>query len=124
MKKNILPILLVAGAALAFMAFRRRPRVTVTAESPEIQTGEQFEREYQQYRTAPKPSLIDVGSEIVSKLFAPKTEKEKAAMQARKMAVKRAIKTKTATRKQAKAVTKSLSQGIRIKGFNDNSVLV
>ena len=48
MKKNILPIILIAGAALAFMAFRkRRPKVSVTAETPEIQTGAEYQADYE-----------------------------------------------------------------------------
>jgi hypothetical protein len=122
MKKNILPILLVAGAALAFMAFRRRPRVTVTAESPEIQTGEQFEREYQQYRTAPKPSLIDVGTNLITSLFAKKPAQAKAAKTAQRVAVKRAVKSGV-SKKKAKAVTQALVKPAFIRGFDD-TVLV
>lgn len=122
MKKNLLPILLIAGAAVAFMAFRRRrSTVTVSAESPEIQTGAQYEAEYAE---TVKPSVIDIGTKIVDSLFAPKEYKKKAATQAKKVAVQRAVKSGKITKKQAKAVTQSLSKGIMIRGFNDNSVLV
>ena len=99
-KGNLLPILLIAGAAVAFMAYRRRPGVTVTADMPIRQTAEEFEADTRGAQV--KSSLIDAGTKLISNLFAKKT-----------------------TRKQAKAVTKSLSQGIgpiRI-GFDDNQVL-
>lgn len=117
-KKNILPILLIAGAAVAFMAFRKRPRVTVTADMPIKQTAEEYETSYQ----AAQPSLLDKATDIIKNVFT-KAPQAAAAKKAQKVAVKRAVRTKTATRKQAKAVTKSLSQGIRIKGFSDDSVL-
>lgn len=117
-KKNILPILLIAGAAVAFMAFRRRPRVTVSAETPIKQTAEEYQASYQ----AAQPSLLDKAADVIKNVFS-KPPQTKAAAQAQRAAVKRAVRTKTATRKQAKAVTKSLSQGIRIKGFTDDSVL-
>ena len=102
MKKNILPLLLIAGAAIAFMAFRRRPRVSVEAGPTETITEQEF--------TAP----VDIGTKLVSTLFT-----KKAGAKAQRTAVKRAVRTKTATRAQAKAVTKQLSKGIRI-GFSDN----
>lgn len=114
MKKNILPILLIAGAAIAFLAMRRRPRVTVTAESPIKQTEAEFEAEL-----VKKPSALDIGTQIVSTIFKPKTEKEKAAKAAQRVAVKRAVKTKAATKKQARAVTKALERPAFIRGFGD-----
>ena len=121
-KGNLLPILLIAGAAYAFMAFRRRP-VTVTADMPIRQTAEEFEADTRGAQV--KSSLIDAGTKLISNLFAKKTERQKTAKRVQATAVKRAVKSGTATRKQAKAVTKSLSQGIgpiRI-GFDDNQVL-
>lgn len=117
MKKNILPLLLIAGAAVAFMAFRRRPRVTVTADMPIRQTAEEFEAER---AAAPKVSVADVGIKLVSALFKPRTEQAKKAKEAQRTAVKRAVKSKTATRAQAKAVTKALSKPIRFAGFGDD----
>lgn len=123
-KGNLLPILLIAGAAYAFMAFRRRPGVTVTADMPIRQTAEEFEADTRGAQV--KSSLIDAGTKLISNLFAKKSDQQRAGKKARQTAVKRAVKSGTATRKQAKAVTKSLSQGIgpiRI-GFNDDQVLV
>lgn len=113
MKKGILPLLLIAGAAIAFMAFRRRPRVTVEAGPTERITEQEFE-------AAPRPSAVDVGIKVASELFKRRTEREKKAKQAQAAAVKRAIRTKTATRAQAKAATKQLAKGIRFAGFGDN----
>lgn len=118
MKKNILPLLLIAGAAVAFMAFRKRPRVTVTADMPIRQTAEEFEAD----RAAAKPrvSVADVGIKLVSALFAPRTAQKPTAKQVQREAVKKAVKSKTATRAQAKAVTKALSKPIRFAGFGDD----
>lgn len=113
MKKNILPLLLIAGAAIAFMAYRRRPRVTVTADAPIIQREAEFQEEF---RTAPSAAqVIQTGSKLITDLF-----KKKAGAKAQRTAVKRAVRTKTATKKQAKAVTKELAKGIRFAGFGDN----
>lgn len=111
MKKNLLPILLVAGAALAFMAFRRRQNVFVEAGPTEILTEAEFE-------SAPRPTAaqaIQTGSQLISNLF-----KKRAGAKAQRTAVRRAVKSKTATRQQAQAVTKALSKGIRFSGFGDN----
>lgn len=121
MKKSYLPILLVAGAALAFMAFRRRGGVTVTADMPIRQTAEEFEADTRASQV--KSSLIDAGTNLISNLFAKKTAQQKAGKAAKKTAVKRAVKSGTATRKQAKAVTKALERPAFIRGFND-TVLV
>ena len=105
MNKNLLPILLIGGAALAFFAFRRRPRTTVTAETPEIQTAEQFEADF---ASRPKPTALEVGTKIVSTLFAKKSEQQKKAKAAQAAAVKKAVKSGI-SKKKAKAVTKQLS---------------
>lgn len=122
--KKALPIILLAGAAILFMSMRRRPRVTVTADMPIRQTAEEFEADTQ---ATIKPSLIDAGTNLISKLFAKKPAQAKAARKAQATAVKRAVKTKTATRKQAKAVTQTLAKGlptIRIgASFGDDQVL-
>lgn len=114
MKKSFLPILLIAGAALAFMAYRRRSGVTVTADMPIKQSASEFEAEYQ---AAQKPSLIDAGTNLISNLFATKPAK-----QAQRVAVKRAVKTGI-SKKKAKAVTQALVKPAFIRGFGD-SVLV
>ena len=111
MKKNILPLLLIAGAAIAFMAFRRRPRVSVEAGPTETITEQEFTAPVD---IAPRPSAVDIGTKLVSTLFT-----KKAGAKAQRTAVKRAVRTKTATKAQEKAVTKQLSKGIRI-GFSDN----
>ena len=106
MKKNLLPILLIGGAALAFWAFRRKPRVTVTADMPIKQSAEEFEGEYQA-TVQPGPSLLDKATDAVKNIFG-KDARQKAAKQAQKTAVKRATK-KGISKKKAKAVTKELS---------------
>jgi hypothetical protein len=119
MKKNILPIILIAGAALAFMAYRRRSGVTVTADMPIKQSASEFEAEYQ---AAQKPSLIDVGTNLITSLFAKKPAQAKAAKTAQKVAVKRAVKSGV-SKKKAKTVTQALIKPAFVRGFDD-SVLV
>ena len=113
MKKNILPLLLIAGAAIAFMAFRRRQRVIVKAGPTEKITEEEFLAPVEM--PPARQSAVDIGTRLISNLFT----KQPGAAQ-RRTAVKRAVKTKTATRAQAKAVTKQLAKGIRFSGFGDN----
>ena len=120
MKKNILPIILIAGAALAFMAFRkRRPKVSVTAETPEIQTGAEYQADY---AATVKPTPIEVGTKLVQTLFPKKTAQEKAAKAAKAAAVKKAV-AKGITKKKAKAVTKALQQPAFVRGISDDQVL-
>lgn len=113
MKKNLLPLLLIAGAAIAFMAFRRRPRVSVEAGPTERITEQEFAAPVEM--PPARPSAVDIGTKLISSLFTKKPGAEQ-----RRTAVKRAVKTKTATRAQAKAVTKQLAKGIRFSGFGDN----
>mgnify|MGYP003338132560 CR=1 FL=1 len=116
MKKNILPIILIAGAALAFMAFRkRRPKVSVTAESPEIQTGAEYQADY---AATVKPTPIEVGTKLVQTLFPKKTAAQKAQAAAVKKAVAKGI-----TKKKAKAVTKALQRPAFVRGISDDKVL-
>jgi hypothetical protein len=110
-RKNLLPILLIAGAAIAFIALRRRNRVDVSAGPTEKITREQFESSSAIAPT--RSTAIDIGTKLVSSLFTKGSK-------AQRTAVKRAVRTKTATRAQAKAVTKQLSKGIRVAGFGDN----
>ena len=113
-KGNLLPILLIAGAAVALMAFRRRPRVTVTAEAPIKQTAEEF--------AADQPSLLDKAADIIKNVFT-KPSQRKAAAQAQRQAV-RVAKKKKQDVKAVKAVTKKLASGqIRFSGFRDQDVL-
>lgn len=117
-KGNILPLLLVAGAAVAFMAFRRRPRVTVTADMPIRQTAEEFEAD----QRAAAPSLLDKAADVIKNVFT-KAPQRKAAAQAQRQAVRLAKKKKQDV-KAVKAVTKKLASGqIRFSGFRDNDVL-
>ena len=113
MKKNILPILLIAGAAIAFMAFRKQKRVLVKAGPTEKITEEEFLAPVEM--PPARPSALDTGTRLISSLFTKKPGAEQ-----RRAAVKRAVQTKTATRAQAKAVTKQLAKGIRFSGFGDN----
>lgn len=117
MNKNLLPILLLAGAAVAFLSFRRRPRVTVTAESPEIQTREQFEKDQA------APSFLDKASDVIKNVFT-KPPQRKAAAQAQRRAVQLA-RQKGQSVKAVKAVTKKLAtEGLpRFRGFDDIDVL-
>lgn len=117
MKKSYLPLLLIAGAAIAFYAFRRRPRVTVEAGPSEKITEQEFTAPIE---IGPAPTTQTKGAtSIISNLFT-----KGAALLAQRKAVRSAVRTKTASKKQAKAVTKQLAKGIRVSGFNDNNILV
>jgi hypothetical protein len=121
MKKSYLPILLVAGAALAYMAFRRRGGVTVTADAPIRQTAEEFEADTRGSQV--KSTILDIGTNLVSNLFAKKTAQEKTGKRIRKDVQKKLVKSGKTTKKQAKAVTEALRRPAFIRGFGD-SVLV
>lgn len=125
--KKALPIILLAGAAILFMSMRPKRRTDVTAAPPIKQTAEEFEADYQAAPVKPKASLIDAGTNLISNLFTKKPAQVKAARKAQATAVKRAVKTKTASKKQAKAVTQTLAKGlptIRIgASFGDDQVL-
>jgi hypothetical protein len=117
--KNILPILLLGGAALAFMAFRRRPRVKVTADMPIRQTAEEFMADQ---RAAVPPLGLNRATDLIKNIFA-KTPQRTAAAQAQRQAVMMARK-KGQDVQAVKAVTKKLAQGqIRLRGFRDQDVL-
>jgi hypothetical protein len=114
-KGNILPLLLIAGAAVAFMAFRRRPRVTVTADMPIRQTAEEFEADR-------GPSFLDKATDVIKNVFT-KPPQRKAAAQAQRQAI-RVARRKKQDVKAVKAVTQKLAKGqIRFSGFRDNDVL-
>lgn len=116
-KGNLLPILLIAGAAYAFMAFRRRPGVTVTADRPIRQTAEEFAAD-----TAAAPSLLDKAANVIKNVFT-KAPQRKAAAQAQRQAVRIARKKKQDV-KAVKSVTQKLAKGqIRFSGFRDQDVL-
>ena len=119
MKNKLIPILLIAGAAVALYAFSKRKgykKLPVEAGETEIQTKEQFEADYS---AAQPKSLVDTASSLVKKVF---SKEAKAARQSKKVAVKRAV-SKGISKKKAKAVTKSLATGIKFAGFDDSSVL-
>jgi len=120
MNKKLLPILLLAGAAVAFLAFRKRPRVTVTADSPEIQTREQFEKD-----RAAAPTLLDKASDIIKNVFT-KPPQRQAAAQAQKQAVRYA-RQKGQDVKAVRSVAEKLASGqiklAPMRGFSDSDVL-
>jgi hypothetical protein len=117
-KGNILPLLILAGAAAAFMAFRKRPRVTVTADMPIRQTAEEFRAD----QRAAAPSLLDKAADIIKNVFT-KPPQRKAAAQAQRQAVMMARK-KGQDVQAVKAVAQKLAKGqIRFSGFRDQDVL-
>jgi hypothetical protein len=64
---------------------------SVTADSPIIQTDEQFYAEREQ---AQKPSPIDTATKIISSLFPKKTAEQKAAKKSARLAKRTARKAK------------------------------
>lgn len=109
MKKNLLPLLLVAGvAAYFYMRSRSKGRVTVTADSPEKQTESEFLADQQLSVPEGPRSVIDAASGLITKLFPKKTAEQKAAKKTARLQKRTARKTK-----------KSASVG-----FSDDSVLV
>ena len=103
MKKNILPILLIAGGVAIYYAMRKK-KSTVTAEMPIRQTAEQYAADYAQ---TVKPTILDKASDAVKNIFTSPA-KQKAAKAAQAAAVKKAV-AKGITKKKAVAVTKKLS---------------
>jgi hypothetical protein len=117
--ENILPILLLAGGALAFMAFRRRPRATVTADMPIRQTEEEFIRDQ---RAAVPPYGLNRATDVIKNIFVTAPQR-KAATQAQRQAVMMARK-KGQNVQAVKAVAQKLAKGqIRLRGFADQDVL-
>jgi hypothetical protein len=117
--KNILPILLLVGGALALMAFRRRPRVMVTADMPIRLTEEEFIRDQ---RAAAPPYGLNRATDVIKNIFA-KAPQRKAAAQAQRQAVMMAKKTGQNVQ-AVKAVAQKLAKGqIRLRGFADQDVL-
>lgn len=100
MNKKLLPILLIGGAALAYLAMRKKTKRTVVEAGPtEKISEEQF--------YAQQPSLLDKATDVIKNVFG-KTAQQKSAKQARAIAVKRAVKSGI-SKKKAQAVTKKLS---------------
>jgi hypothetical protein len=126
MKKNYLPILLLVGAGIAaFMLLRKKEDENLPADED-------------QEPTVTKPETSAAAQAITKGLTkglekikeALKAKKRPAAaniiqdaIKARKIAIERAKKAGV-PKKAGAAVVKALSQGIRIKGFDDNNVLV
>ncbi len=126
MKKNYLPILLLVGAGIAaFMLLRKKEDENLFADEDQEPTV-----------TKPETSAaaqaitkgLNKGLEKVKEAL--KAKKRQAAsniiqdaIKARKIAIERAKKAGV-PKKAGAAVVKALSQGIRIKGFDDNNVLV
>lgn len=105
-------ILLIAGLAVAAYYLYKQskgPRVSVTADSPEIQSADQYEGDYQeaQAQTAAAPATpLQAITSAVSKLFPKKSKEQKAAKKSARVA-------KRAARKASK----------KVAGFDDISVL-
>ena len=118
MKKNYLPILLLVGAGVvAYMLLRKRK------EDETLPGGADQEP------TVTNPEVSTLATSIAAGLKkALQAPKEGGAVKSTVAAAIKAIKEKQAKTKKAKeavkAAGKALSKGIRIKGFNDNSVLV
>ena len=109
MKKNFLPLLLVAGvAAYFYMSSRGKSRVTVTADSPEKQSESEFLADQQLSVPEGPKSVIDAASGLITKLFPKKTAEQKAAKK---------------TARQQKKVARKAKKSAKV-GFSDDSVLV
>lgn len=120
-KKNLLPILLIGGAAIALIIYlrSRKPKGQVIIPSgPEDLTQAEFEA-LPSYDVGPGPepkSIIDAGTNLINALF-----KKDPGAAARRSFVKKAVKTGT-SRKAAKAAVKRLQTFTpkSFGGFDDN----
>lgn len=126
MKKNYLPILLLVGAGIAaFMLLRKRK------EDETLPADEDQEPTVTKPEVSFLPKLISTSAaDTIRKALqakkeggAIKTSLVSSAVKARKEAIKKAQK-QNIPKKTGAAIVKALSQGIRIKGFDDNNVLV
>lgn len=122
MKKNYLPILLLVGAGVvAYMLLRKRK------EEETLPGGADQEP------TVTNPEVSTLATSIAAGLKkalqakkeggAIKTSLVASAVKARKQAIERAKKAGV-PKKTAAAVVEAIKKGIRIKGFDDNNVLV
>lgn len=126
MKKNYLPILLLVGAGIAaFMLLRKRKEdETFAADVDQEPTVTNPEQSF-------LPKLISTSvTDTIRKALegkkeggAIKTSLVASAVKARKQAIERAKKAGV-PKKTAAAVVEAIKKGIRIKGFDDNNVLV
>lgn len=126
MKKNYLPILLLVGAGIAaFMLLRKRKEdETLPADEDQEPTVTKPEQSF-------LPKLISTSvTDTIRKALegkkeggAIKTSLVASAVKARKQAIERAKKAGV-PKKTAAAVVEAIKKGIRIKGFDDNNVLV
>lgn len=125
MKKNYLPILLLVGAGIAaFMLLRKRKEdETLPADEDQEPTVTNPEQSF-------LPKLISTSvTDTIRKALEGKKEGGAvktivaSAVKARKEAIERAKKAGV-PKKTAAAIVESIKKGIRIKGFDDNNVLV
>jgi hypothetical protein len=97
MKKNLVTYALIAGGVVAAVLIIRKMnkdkkrRSTVTADSPIIQTEEQF---YVDREQAEKPSPIETVTNIFKTVFPKKTAEQKAAKKSARLAKRTARKAK------------------------------
>lgn len=125
-KKNLLPILLIGGAAIALIIFLRSRKPKSRGEvfipsGPEDVSEAEFEA-LPSYDVGPGPepkSIIDAGTNLINALF-----KKDPGAAARRSAVKRAVKS-GASKKAAKAAVKTLQTFTpkSFGGFADDNVL-
>ena len=127
MKKNYLPILLLVGVGIAAFMLLRKRKEDETLPDEEDQEPTVTKPETSAVSTAITKGLTKAIEKIKQAQQAKKTSAAsniiQDAIKARKIAIERAKKAGV-PKKTGSAVIKALSQGIRIKGFDDNNVLV
>lgn len=127
-KNTIITVALVGVAAyLIITAMKKKPRVTVTADSPIKQNAEEYEAEYEVASSQiQKPNVIEKATSILSTIFPKKTKAQKTAgktVKAQKKAVT-LLKSKSAKTKKKGAAL--LSKNIimpTFAGFSDSQCL-
>ena len=127
MKKNYLPILLLVGAGIAAFMLLRKRKEDETLPFDEDQEPTVTKPETSAVTTAITKGLTKGLEKVKQALQAKKTPAAKNiiqdAIKARKIAIERAKKAGV-PKKTAAAVAEAIKKGIRIKGFDDNNVLV
>jgi hypothetical protein len=126
MKKNYLPILLLVGAGIAaFMLLRKKEDENLLADEDQEPTVTKPETSAaaQAITKGLTKGLEKVKEALKAKKRPAASNIIQDAIKARKIAIERAKKAGV-PKKAGAAVVKALSQGIRIKGFDDNNVLV
>lgn len=100
MKKNIVTYALIAaGVAAVIIMMRKRnrgSRSSVFADSPIIQTREEFEAETE---SAPAPSILETAGTLIKTIFPKKTAEQKTAIKQKRALAKQ---TRLAKRKAKK----------------------